>query len=193
MSASPPIALMRPSVGRLDGVVAALEAGWSSDGLHNANRTKAELACISTNPTAYVAMLDNRGARASPIRLPDGSIVPRLPGYHLWIWDGDYCGNISIRWRPGASGLPPMCLGHIGYAVVPWKRRQGYATTALRLMLERALARRMPYAEITTDPDNIASRKVIERNGGRFIEEFERPAALGGTPCLRYRIRLQAP
>lgn len=188
--APPPIALMRPSVGRLNGVVAALETGWSSDGLQNSDRTKAELACIATNPATYIAMLDNRGARHSPVRLPDGSIIPRLPGYHLWIWDGTYCGNISIRWQPDTAALPPTCLGHIGYAVVPWKRNRGYATTALRLMLKNASAQQLPYAEITTDPDNIASRKVIERNGGRFIEVFAKPTALGGTPCLRYRICL---
>src|SRR2546430_6881442 len=35
--------------------------------------------------------------------LPDGSVVPRLPGYRKWIWDGEFCGVIGFRWQPGRS------------------------------------------------------------------------------------------
>jgi predicted acetyltransferase len=31
--------------------------------------------------------------------------------------------------------------------------------------------------ELTTDADNVASRRVIEANGGRLIERFDKPAA----------------
>jgi predicted acetyltransferase len=41
------------------------------------------------------------------------------------MWDGEFCGSIGLRWLPGTEELPPHCLGHIGYAVVPWKRRLG--------------------------------------------------------------------
>ena len=61
----------------------------------------------------------------------DGTTVPRLPGYLKWMWDGEFCGVIGFRWQPGTEALPPTCLGHIGYAVVPWKRGRGYATAAL--------------------------------------------------------------
>ena len=27
--------------------------------------------------------------------MPDGSFVPRLPGYRRWLWDGKFCGSIS--------------------------------------------------------------------------------------------------
>jgi len=43
---------------------------------------------------------------------------------------------------------------------------------------------------ITTEPRNVASQRVIERNGGVLIERFIRPAAHGGTEGLRYRIEL---
>jgi predicted acetyltransferase len=46
------------------------------------------------------------------------------------------------------------------------------------------------YVEITTDPDNMPSQRVIEANGGVLVERFTRPASLGGTPGLRYRIAL---
>lgn len=83
------------------------------------------------------------------------------------------------------------CLGHIGYGVVPWKQGRGYATQALREVLQEANGEGLRYVEITTDPDNIASRRVIEANGGVLIEEFVRPAALGGARALRYRVNIR--
>jgi predicted acetyltransferase len=57
-------------------------------------------------------------------------------------------------------------------------------------MLEHARAEGLQYVEITTDPDNVASRRVIEVNGGVLVERFQRPAQYGGTDALRYRIAL---
>lgn len=79
-------------------------------------------------------------------------------------------------------------LGHIGYAVVPWKRGRGYATQALGLMLGEARREGLPYVELTTDPDNEASQKVIRANGGLLVERFW--AAPYGKDELRFRISL---
>lgn len=81
-------------------------------------------------------------------------------------------------------------LGHLGYAVVPWKRGQGHATQAVRALLLYARAQGLPYVEITTDPDNFASQKVIAANGGVLVESFTKPAAFGKVPGLRFRISL---
>ncbi|BFH69638.1 hypothetical protein J27TS7_00590 [Paenibacillus dendritiformis] len=58
--------------------------------------------------------------------------------------------------------------GHIGYAIRPEARRRGYGTVMLRLLL--AEARRIGLREVllTCDEDNTASRRVIEKNGGRL-------------------------
>ena len=48
----------------------------------------------------------------------------------------------------------------------------------------------LKYVEVTTDPDNTASRKVIQANDGILIERFRRPVQYGGTDALRYRITL---
>jgi predicted acetyltransferase len=60
----------------------------------------------------------------------------------------------------------------------------------LRLLLPE-IRGRLPYIEITTEPDNVASQKVVTANGGTLIEEFEKPASLGGGKGLRYRIMLE--
>jgi predicted acetyltransferase len=182
--------LVWPSTEYLPGYVAALARGWSPDNVRGETVTREHLERIARDPEAFVASLVDREAKGEPIRLADGSTVPRLPGFIRWMWDGEFCGSIGFRWQPGTEALPPHCLGHIGYAVVPWKQRRGYATSALREMLEDARAEGLRYVEITTTPDNLASKRVIEANGGLFVEEFTRPASLGGGPEVRYRVNL---
>jgi predicted acetyltransferase len=122
--------------------------------------------------------------------LPDGSTVPRIPGYHRWMWDGEFCGRISFRWQPGTTSLPPHCLGHIGYSVVPWKQRLGYATLALKQLLPEARAEGLPFVEITTVPSNFPSQRVILANGGVLVDHFTTPPQFGNTEGLRFRISL---
>jgi predicted acetyltransferase len=57
--------------------------------------------------------------------------------------------------------------GHIGYVVVPEFRRQGYATTILRLSLQIAREKLgIRRVLLTCDDDNIGSIRTIEKNGG---------------------------
>ena len=116
--------------------------------------------------------------------------MPRLPGFVRWLWDGAFCGQIGFRWQPGTEALPPHCLGHIGYAVVPWKRRLGYATRALALLLPEARKEGLAWVELTTDPDNLPSQKVITNNGGVFVERFKAEPAYGDRDEFRWRIML---
>ena len=182
--------LIWPSEDRLPGFVDALKRGWYSDNVRGEAGAREQLAEIEKDAAGFVAGLVDREAKGDPITLGDGSTVPRLPGYQRWIWDGEFCGMIGFRWQPGTETLPPTCLGHIGYSVVPWKRRLGYATRALREVLPEVKAEGLRYVEITTDPGNLPSQRVIEANGGVLLEEFMKPKQLGGTPGLRYRIQL---
>jgi predicted acetyltransferase len=181
-----PLRLAKPSVELLPSYVAALERGWSHDNLRGAVAAAEELAQIRKDPAAFVASLDNREG-VGLVTLPDGSKVPRLPGYRRWMWDGEFAGSIGLRWQRGTAALPEYCLGHIGYAVVPWKQGLGYATHALIAMIAEARAVGLPYVEITTEVENIASRRVILKAGGVLHEEFDKPAAYGGGRSLRFR------
>ena len=181
--------LVWPAREYLPGYVDALERGWTSDNLRGASVARDHLARIARDADAFLAGLVDRHGGA-PIALPDGSIVSRLPGYQRWMWDGAFCGSIGFRWQPGTEALPPYCLGHIGYAVVPWKEGRGYATEALRRTLLDIRPEGLRYVEITTRPDNLASQRIIEKNGGVFVEEFTMHASLGGHRELRYRIDL---
>ena len=185
------VKLFWPSVEHLPSYVTALERGWSPDHLRGAEAAREQLQAIAADPEAFLSSLVVRSPNGEVLTLPDGSKFPRLPGYRRWMWDGEFCGSIGLRWQPGTSALPAHVLGHVGYAVVPWKQRRGYATEALRQLLPEARAEGLEYIEITTDPDNLASRRVVEINGGMLIEQFTRPAAYGGTPALRFRITLQ--
>ncbi len=195
MAADPsPCILIVPSLEALPSYMAALRRGWSPDNLRAVSAAE-ELARAEHDPAAFVAALDDPEARGGPVTLPDGSRVPRLPGFRRWIWDCEACGSIGFRWQRGTTALPPHVLGHIGYAVVPWKRGRGYATTALRLLLGELRARGLPEAglghvEITTGPGNPASQRVVAANGGYLADCCAKPDAYGGGQSLRFRIDL---
>jgi predicted acetyltransferase len=182
--------LVRPATEHLPSYIAALERGWSADNVRGGIAALEELEQIRVDPEAFLETLEDREGRGLPVKLPDGSLVPRLPGFRRWLWDGEFAGSIGMRWQAGTAALPPHCLGHIGYAVVPWKQGKGYATKGLRLLLVEAKSVGLPYVEITTDPDNIASQRVIEANGGELVERFVKPPQFGSKPGLRYRILL---
>ena len=182
--------LVWPDARYLDSYRSALERNWSPDNLRPEASVE-QLEQIARDPARFLAAQVDPEAKAGPITLPDGSTVPRLPGYHKWMWDGEFCGEINFRWQPGTAELPPYCLGHIGYSVVPWKRGNRYATRALQLLIPDARLEGLPYVELTTDADNIASQRVIETNGGTVVERFNKSAAHGGAASLRFRIPLR--
>ena len=186
-----PMELVFPAAQYLSGYVHALQQGWSPDNLRPEAAVE-ELARIEKDPARFLSEQVDREAKGPPIVLPDGSTVPRLPGYSLWMWDGEFCGAIGFRWQPGTTDLPPHCLGHIGYSVVPWKRRRGYATRALKLLLPQARDEGLAFVELTSDAGNSASQRVIEANGGELFERFNTSAEHGDREYVRYRIPLAA-
>jgi len=186
-----PVELRRPSSVDLRAYVEALERGWSADNIRGKLAADEELAAIAHDPADYLDRQYDPEARGGAIKMLDGTTMPRLPGYRLWIFgEGEFCGSLGFRWRPGTAELPPYCLGHVGYAVPPWKEGRGYATAALGLFLPMARESGLPHIDLTTDPDNIPSQKVILKNGGVLVEKFQKPEVYGGGDGLRFRITL---
>lgn len=183
------VKIIKPSVELIESYRQALAKGWSPNTVRVEAATE-ELVAIAKDSTAFINSLTDLEAKGSPIRMPDGSLAERLPGFIRWIWDGDFCGVVGFRWKPGTEELPAHVLGHVGYSVVPWKRGQGYATQALSELVKQIDFTGLKYITVTTDTENLASQKVAEKCGAVFYEEFEKPAAYGRTKGYRYRIQL---
>lgn len=180
--------LVVPALDRLEAYADALRRGFWADNTRREDSAREELERIAADPAAFVASLNDREAKGPPIRLPNGSTVPRLPGFRRWMWDDGFCGQVNFRWQRGTSELPAHVLGHVGYAVVPWKQRRGYGTRALALFLPECRRERLDYIELTTDRDNVASQRVITQNGGYLVGDFR--AEHHGKDQLRWRIPL---
>ncbi len=182
--------LVRPALEHIDSFLAARDRGFSFD----INPDPAAIARLTEeirrDPAAYIATVEDVNPVGRTITLADGTEAPRLPQYTRWMWDGEFAGSISFRWQPGTDALPPYVLGHIGYAVVEWRRRRGYATQALHDVLELPRREGLRRVEITTNVDNVASQQVILANGGVFVATEDRPASQGGAPINRYIIDL---
>ncbi|MBT2484464.1 MULTISPECIES: GNAT family N-acetyltransferase [unclassified Microbacterium] len=79
--------------------------------------------------------------------------------------------------------------GHIGYAVRSSHRRQGYATAALALGLERAREIGLDRVFVTCDDDNVASARTIEKAGG-VLQDVSDQSERGHAMLRRYWIEL---
>jgi predicted acetyltransferase len=161
MEPSDELRLVPPNGAMLPAYAAALEKGWSPNTLRDVSAE--QLAALRHDAAAFLRDLTDENGT---VLQPDGSRLPRIPFRVFWLFDGDFCGTINLRFLPGTEALPLHVSGHVGYAVVPWKRRHGYATRALGLLLPLARAVGLRRVLVTCDEDNILSRNVILANGG---------------------------
>ncbi len=98
----------------------------------------------------------------------------RVPSTLYWAVVGDkVVGRLDLRQK--SNKLLSKTGGYIGYAIVPSERRKGYGTEMLRLGLQKAKKFYKNKILITCAENNIGSRKVIEKNGGIFINKMKNP------------------
>ena len=115
--------------------------------------------------------------------LPEGYV----PDSIFWLVEGDeFIGDVRIRHRLNEHLL--NVGGHIGYYICEAKRGKGYGKKILELALSEAKRLGLDKVLLTCDETNIASRKIIEKNGG--ILEDKRPNPDGGPDKLRFWIDL---
>lgn len=95
-------------------------------------------------------------------------------------------GAIGIRWKQ----VPVLMTfgGLIGYSIRPSQRRKGYASEMLKLALDKFKNTNIENILITCKDFNIASKKVIERNGGIFENTYSNND--DGYTYLRYWIKI---
>lgn len=83
-----------------------------------------------------------------------------------WVEDGVYLGRVSLRHELNDRLLE--WGGHLGYDVRPTARRKGLATAMVAAALPIAADLGIARLLVTCEVDNLASRAVIEANGGVF-------------------------
>ena len=93
-----------------------------------------------------------------------------VPGIQYFMVDGKRILG-SIRFRFYLNNNLEKEGGHIGYDIRPSERRRGYGTLILKLVLEKVIEKDLKEILITCDSDNIGSKRIIEKNGGIFIDE----------------------
>ena len=83
--------------------------------------------------------------------------------YAIWmieLKDGTHIGELCFK------GLDPNGIAEIGYGISEKYQNNGYAAEALKAVTEWALAQpEVNAVESETDPENVASQKVLEKSG----------------------------
>lgn len=125
----------------------------------------------------YLTMLDDHQCG---VNLPE-NFVPST--FLVADVAGEIVGRTSIR--HALNDFLAREAGHIGYGVLPARRRRGYATEILRQSLIIARAIGIDRVLVTCDDDNAGSATVIESCGGRMDSVVR---GTDGTPKRRYWI-----
>ena len=111
-----------------------------------------------------------------------------VPQTCFWLVDcnGRLLGETHLR-----HYLTPALMeegGHIGYVIRPSERHKGYGTIILALLLPKARSLGLTRVLVTCDTENLASARIIEKNGG--ILASRAISTRSGKPISRYWIEL---
>jgi predicted acetyltransferase len=123
-----------------------------------------DLKAAQRDFTAYQHRLEDE---SQGINLATGHVAQST--YWLQDANGNLCGGIRLR-----HTLTPILAregGHIGYEIRPSMRQLGYGSAQLALLLPIALERGLDHVLITCKRENLASARIIEKNGGIFENE----------------------
>lgn len=102
--------------------------------------------------------------------VPGDQVRGLVPFYHFRILIKRTTDVGHINFRIGDTEHVRLCAGHIGYQVEERFRGRHYAFQAC-CAIAPFVRSIYPAVILTCDPDNVASRKTIERLGARFLDE----------------------
>ena len=145
-----------------------------------------EIAAVEQDFAGHLAGLDRDGQ--SPVAFGE-RMLPSVPANAFWLIDGEkFIGGISIRARIDTHLLAHFS-GHLGYGVRPSMQGRGYGKRQLALALDICRGMGIEIARLSCDVDNVASRRVIEANGGVLLRQCA-PSWFAEAPYLLYEIPL---
>lgn len=109
---------------------------------------------------------------------------------HYWLVRNgkEVIGSCSLRHY---LDEPHCAIGHVDYGITFSERGKGYGSRQLALLLEKARERGMRQVVVAISPENIASRRVAEKNGGILSGELPHPRL--GVPIVQYLFVLDRP
>lgn len=91
--------------------------------------------------------------------------------YHfLLLLEDEVIGTGRIRTNIENDDYFNNYSGHIGYTIIPSKRKLGYGSELLHLLIEKARELGMKEVMIVCLNNNIGSQKVIENNFGKYLD-----------------------
>jgi predicted acetyltransferase len=129
----------------------------------------------------FAAFVGRLSDLAAGIGVPEGFVA----GSTFWLAeDREYLGRVDVRHE--LTDALRRVGGHVGYLIRPSRRRQGYGTQALAASLPECRALGLDRVLVTCDVDNVASRRIIERNGGVLEDVINVPGR--PVPTMRWWI-----
>lgn len=102
------------------------------------------------------------------VNVPDGYVGQTC----FWLMDNEVPIGFG-KIRHALTDHSRQIGGNIGYAISSEYRGKGYGFILLKMLLETADKMKIEEKLLTVEKFNYASRKVIEKNGGKLIKENE--------------------
>ena len=175
--------LVLPSAEYKDSFIGAVKEFKESTEASSRHKKYRKLS-IPELETGFDAFVERELSHARGENLTKGYV----PHTDYWLIDnGEFIGRVSIRHR--LTKQLEKFDGHIGYDIRPSKRRQGYGSKILELALPKAKELGIKKVLITCRISNVASRKIIEKNGGVLENQVYDPEA--SVDKLRYWIDIK--
>jgi len=139
----------------------------------------------------YADTLDDFGYYVNKLRdVAEGRGLPPgwVPSSTFWLVHNDNKILGTSRLRHRLNGFLEQEGGHIGYDIRPSEQGKGYGTLMLALTLAKAKEYGMSCVLVISDASNLASFRVIEKNGGQLENKIISKES--GKTILRYWIGL---
>ena len=131
------------------------------------NKDVSEMGNAYRNGENYQDMLKRLENRRNGIKIANRDVPATV---YFIIDNNKLVGTIDLRHELNDNYFSR--LGHVAYYIKPEERKKGCATKALSLALEKYKKQKIEKVLITCLEDNVASRKVIEKNGGKLEKSF---------------------